>query len=233
LNDAIVRGQLNGKWEFPIAPQLLVNDSLIVVTSLAATSFEAYYIVDGICTDDTTVATINIFRPSSAGGDASTSVCLYQPINLYDLLSGSVDIGGTWYDPLDDPLSNSQINAPYIPGDYNYDYIVSNGVCPADTAVVSIEVVDTCDWLSVGAQDFDAISVYPNPATDQINVVNPTNNEGLSAEILDMNGRIVAIRKELGNSSEGTIVISHLETGIYTLRIYSETGQKMFKIVKK
>ena len=78
------------------------------------------------------------------------------------------------------------------------------------------------------------ISVYPNPATNVINVVNPANTSALKVEIFDVNGRVVASDdKALENSTEGSISIDHLETGIYTLRVYGENGQKTFKIVKK
>jgi hypothetical protein len=233
LNDVIVRGQMNGKWVFPTDDNLIVNDTTLVATILPRGSYEAYYIVDGICSDDTTVATINVFPPSSAGNDGTLTVCLNEPLDLFSGLSGSIDLGGSWYDAVNNILPNAQPFAPNIPSDYNYKYITSNGVCPNDTAIVEVTVEGTCDWLSVGAEELSEISVYPNPASDVVNIVNPSNAKSLSAEVLDMNGRVVAVDNSLGNTSEGTISISHLETGMYTLRIYSETGQKMFKIVKK
>ena len=59
---------------------------------------------------------------------------------MFDGLNGNVDLGGTWYDPSNDPLPNSQPTASNIPGSYNYDYVTSNGVCPADTALVEVIV---------------------------------------------------------------------------------------------
>jgi hypothetical protein len=233
LNTAIVRGQTNGTWVFPTDTNLVVNDSSLVVTILPQGTYEAYYVVKGICSNDTTVATIYLFPPSSAGNDGTLTVCLNEPIDLFSGLSGSIDLGGNWYDAINNLLPNAQPFAPNIPGDYNYDYITSNGVCPNDTAIVEVEVLGTCDWLSVGAEELNDISVYPNPASDVVNIVNPSNTKSLSAEVLDMNGRVVAVSNNLGNTSEGTVSISHLETGMYTLRIYGETGQKMFKIVKK
>lgn len=235
LNSVITINQtLGGRWDFPLDQDLVVDDTMLNVFLLPAGSYDAYYIVPGACQEDTAVATINVFPPSSAGENGSLTVCLNEPVNLFDGLNGNVDLGGTWYDPSNNPIPNSQPTASNIPGSYNYDYITSNGVCPADTALVEVIVDGSCDWLSIGEEAMNEISVYPNPATNVINIVNPSNTSALKVEITDINGRIVAIdEKALENTTEGSVNIDHLETGIYTLRVYGDEGQKTFKIVKK
>jgi hypothetical protein len=235
LNSVITIDQtLGGRWDFPLDQDLVVDDTMLNVFLLPEGTYEAYYIVPGACQEDTAVATLNVFPPSSAGQNGVTTVCLNEPINLFDGLNGNVDLGGTWYDPSNDPLPNSQPTASNIPGSYNFDYITSNGVCPADTALVEVIVDGGCDWLSIGEEELNEISVYPNPATNVINIVNPANTSALKIEIFDVNGRIVATDDNaLENSTEGSVAIDHLETGIYTLRVYGENGQKTFKIVKK
>ncbi len=235
LNTVVTINQtLGGRWDFPLDQDLVVDDTMLNVFLLPEGTYEAYYIVPGACQEDTAVATLNVFPPSSAGQNGVTNVCLNEPINLFDGLNGNVDLGGTWYDPSNDPLPNSQPTASNIPGSYNFDYITSNGVCPADTALVEVIVNGDCDWLSIGEEELNEISVYPNPATNVINIVNPANTSALKVEIFDVNGRIVATdNNALENSTEGSIAIDHLETGIYTLRVYGENGQKTFKIVKK
>ena len=169
---------------------------------------------------------------SSAGTGNTITVCKNEPIDLYSALSGNVDMGGVWYDYNDDLLPNSQPIAPNLPAQYNYNYITSNGVCPADTAIVEINV-GNCIW-AVDEEQFTDISVYPNPTTSLLNIVNPSNTSSLKIEMLDMNGRVVLIEnKALNNASETTIMIDHLERGIYTLRVYNNEGQRTFKIVKQ
>ncbi|MDX1651191.1 MAG: choice-of-anchor J domain-containing protein [Brumimicrobium sp.] len=234
LNSAIVRGQMNGNWVFPGNQSLIVNDSLLNVSILPSGTYDVYYIVPGGCQDDTTTATVNIFPPSSAGQNGNLTVCLNEPINLFDGLTGNVDLGGTWYDPANNPLPNSQPTAANIPGSYNYDYITSNGVCPADTALVVVNVDGGCNYLSLGEEKLAELSVYPNPATSVLNIVNPSNSESLRIEIVDMNGRIVLKdAKSLANATEATISVEHLEKGMYTLRIFNEEGNRTFKIVKQ
>lgn len=232
-NNLIVKPNGGGIWSFPGQPAYVVDDTVFNVQFLPAGSYEVYYVERYVCYD-TTTATINVFGPSSAGLDGTTTVCKNEPINLYGVLGGNVDLGGDWYDFSNTLLPNSQPKAQAIPGQYNYTYIVSNGVCPADTSIVEVGVLDSCDFLAIGIEEFTDISVYPNPTTNILNIVNPSNTSSLKVEMLDMNGRVVLIEdKALTNASEASITIEHLERGIYTLRVYNNTGQKTFKIVKQ
>lgn len=231
LNSIVTFGEDFGRWEFPQNPMVL-NDSIVTVSALPEGSFEFYYIVETPCAVDTTVATLNIFPPSSAGQNGTLNVCQNEPVNLFDGLNGNVDLGGTWYDPSNNPIAGSQPVASSIPGSFNYDYITSNGVCPADTALVEVIVASDCDYLTLGEEKLTELTVYPNPATDVINIANPSNSESLRVEILDMNGRIVLTdAKALANATEGSIDVGHLVKGVYTLRVYNEEGQKTFKVV--
>jgi hypothetical protein len=234
LNDnIIVKPNGGGKWSFPSQPTFISQDSIFGVTYLPAGSYDVFYVERYVCYD-TTTATINVFGPSSAGSDGTIDVCKNEPVNLYGVLGGNIDIGGVWYDFTNTALPNSQPKAESIPGQYNYTYVVTNGVCPADTSIVEIGVLDSCDFLALGEELFTDISVYPNPATSQLNIVNPSNTAALRVEMFDMNGRTVLIEnKALNNASQATLAIDHLEKGIYTLRIYNNEGQKTFKVVKQ
>ncbi|RFC55461.1 GEVED domain-containing protein [Brumimicrobium aurantiacum] len=232
-DNIITKPNGGGYWSFPSQPAYLINDTVFNATYLQAGTYDVYYIERYVCYD-TTVATINVYSPSSAGISSSDSVCQNEPINLFGILDGSVDLGGEWFDYSNIPLSGSQPNAPVIPGSYNYTYVVSNGVCPADTSIAEVIVSDDCDFLSIGLEEFSNISVYPNPTTNVLNIVNPSNATSLKVEMLDMNGRVVmSENKALENASEATIYIDHVERGVYSLRIYNEEGRKTFKIVKQ
>src|SRR5690554_4648372 len=234
LNDNIVvQPNSDSKWTVPGFESYLVNDSIFEVSTLAVGAYEAYYLVNYACSD-TTTATINVFSVASAGSGSSITVCKNEPINLYAELIGNVDFGGEWYDNDGVLLANSQPKAPNAAGVYNYQYIALNGVCPNDTAVVEVTVDASCDYVSVEEEEFTDISVYPNPASNKLNIINPSNASSLKLEMLDMNGRVVLVEnKALNNVSKATIAIDHLERGIYTLRVYNAEGQKTFKVVKQ
>src|SRR5690554_3922962 len=235
LNDVATLSSTEGAWEFTSNPSVL-NGSVLNVSSLPAGSYDVLYVIDFPgCIEDTTVATIDVFGPSSAGTGGIISVCAGAPINLYSALSGNVDMGGDWYDYNGNLLGTSQPTAPNLGASYNYTYITSNGVCDADTAFVEV-VVDASPDCTSNIQEEMAVnlSVYPNPTTDVLHIVNPTNIAALKVEVLDMNGRIVLVENSaLKNTTEATISLGNLNTGVYTLRVYNEEGQKIFKVVKR
>ena len=76
------------------------------------------------------------------------------------------------------------------------------------------------------------ISVYPNPAQNELTI---SNNSGVSIEktqIIDMVGRIVATI-EPSDAINRTIDISNLTTGIYFLRLESTNASSTIKFIKK
>ncbi|WP_396140696.1 choice-of-anchor J domain-containing protein [Flavobacterium sp.] len=76
----------------------------------------------------------------------------------------------------------------------------------------------------------DSLSVYPIPATTQVNV---SLDDALleSIEIADLNGRIVKSMKV--NATSTTINVSDLSTGVYMMNIKSDKGNTVKKIVKQ
>ncbi|WP_299677901.1 T9SS type A sorting domain-containing protein [uncultured Dokdonia sp.] len=76
------------------------------------------------------------------------------------------------------------------------------------------------------------LSIYPNPAQNELNI---TNTSGVSIEktqIIDMVGRIVTTM-DPSNAVNRTIDISNLTTGIYFLRLESTDASSVIKFIKK
>ncbi len=73
--------------------------------------------------------------------------------------------------------------------------------------------------------------MYPNPAQNEITV---TLNNGITLEtatILDVNGRIVQSHK-FNNLTQENIDISNLSAGVYFIKIQSNSGIGVKRIVK-
>jgi hypothetical protein len=237
LNDnIIVKPNGGGYWSYPSQPGLISGAHFNVSSLTVGATYEVYYIERLVCYD-TTVATISFYNYESAGIDGETTVCPNEPIPLFSVLSGFVSTGGTWYDFTGTALPNSMPNAQTIPGIYDYTYVIVNANCPDDSAVVSVNVIDDCGWGDPGSttkQDFQNISISPNPASNHIRILNSSNASALKIEMIDLNGRIVLEEnKALNNVSEAILDIHHLEKGIYSLRIYNGEGQNVYKIVKQ
>lgn len=70
-------------------------------------------------------------------------------------------------------------------------------------------------------------AIYPNPATDVINIT--TDNQVRRVEIFNMQGQLVKVE-----SGEVTsISVKDLANGLYTLKLTTDNGVSMHKIVKK
>lgn len=232
LNTVIESEYTHGTWIFP-SNQGAVNGSTLELATLASGTYELQYIVETVCSADTTMATVNVYPPSSAGIGGTITVCKKETINLFSAITGNVDMNGEWYDYQMNLIGNSQPTAPNLGASYNYYYVVSNGVCEADTAIVEVIVDGNCT-SSIENEVLADISIYPNPTASVVNIVNPSNVSALKVELFDMNGRIVLVEeKALFNNNEATINIEKLETGVYTLKVYNKDDQKTFKVIKK
>ncbi len=84
------------------------------------------------------------------------------------------------------------------------------------------------DVTTVGVEDFTSeTAVYPNPATDVINI-NTTDNVQ-RVEIFNMQGQLV--KAETGEVK--SVSVKDLANGLYTMKLTTDKGTSMHKIIKK
>jgi gliding motility-associated-like protein len=86
-------------------------------------------------------ALINVFlNAPNPGTNANIAVCNTDgQVDLFSLLGGSPDSGGTWSPALQ---SGTSIFDPSVDNSGNYTYVVTDGACFRDTAIVTIIVND-------------------------------------------------------------------------------------------
>ena len=70
-------------------------------------------------------------------------------------------------------------------------------------------------------------TIYPNPATDMINI--NTSNNVQRVEIFNMQGQLVKV--ETGEVT--SVSVKDLANGMYTLKLTTDNGTSMHKIIKK
>jgi len=75
-----------------------------------------------------------------------------------------------------------------------------------------------------------AVSVYPNPATDVINISVTGNNNDMNAEIYNVSGQVVYKAAVQNHSS---INISNLPDGMYYIKLNGETANGTQKFIKQ
>ncbi|WP_432412957.1 T9SS type A sorting domain-containing protein [Rasiella sp. SM2506] len=84
------------------------------------------------------------------------------------------------------------------------------------------------DILSVGDNLSNLVSIFPNPASDVLNVKVPTGVSVQSVTMYDVLGKDTGLRL-----SNGTINTSNLARGVYILNIATDRGTLTEKIVKQ
>jgi hypothetical protein len=93
--------------------------------------------------------------------------------------------------------------------------------------------LDSINFSSVlGTNDYltSKFSVYPNPVSNIINFSNEANAVVSTIEMSDLNGRVVKTVNV--NATEGQVSVSDLATGIYMMKITTDQGVAIKKIVK-
>ncbi|MGV3613465.1 MAG: GEVED domain-containing protein [Fluviicola sp.] len=218
-----------GTWSSAIpAVNASITGSDFESNGLAYTTFDLQYrVVDG-CAFDSIVSQVKVYAPSNAGQDGSITACRNEPVDLLAGLNGNADLNGDWYDPSDVLMANSQVTTANFPGQYNYDYISGNGVCPDDTANVVVTVAN-CNWLSVDEVALEEVSLYPNPSTGVV-FVESSFAGNFDLVVTDINGRTIETGKNIV-SGTNTVNLKEVERGTYFFKLSTENAEKVFRVV--
>lgn len=123
--------------------------------------------------------------------------------------------------------SNNQINHGVFNGSwvsfgedmYKELYVLDN---LGEIHKIEGSVLSTSDFNS------KTVSIYPNPATDSLNIKSSNNSIIKSIKIYDLKGSTVLTKDNLG-LSENKISINSLQTGIYMVKVTSEKGISIIK----
>ncbi len=97
------------------------------------------YIVDnGVCGQESAQVIVKVFDEPNAGESSVLNLCTIDaPVDLFSILEGNPDIGGTWSPSL---FSGSSMFDPSVDVAGVYKYIIDYGACGNDTAEIDISV---------------------------------------------------------------------------------------------
>jgi gliding motility-associated-like protein len=105
----------------------------------------AYHLTgSAYCSDTLARVTIAVNQPANAGTDGSSQSCNEGSVQLFSLLGGAPQAGGTWSDTDGSgALSGGTVQAGQLTaGQYHYGYRVDVPGCPSDSSVATLTVVD-------------------------------------------------------------------------------------------
>jgi hypothetical protein len=104
-----------------------------------------YILTDATCGNDTAIITLNIARAVSAGNDGSLTLCQNNLNNInFSSLLGSFSNGGVWTNSRNININTSNpanVDLSSLPaGNTLFSYRFNAGVCPGDTAFISVTI---------------------------------------------------------------------------------------------
>jgi hypothetical protein len=222
-----------GNWVDLYGSAAIQDDSLFVTSIVNYQEFFFEHRFEDGCAMDSVVVETEVHPPSYAGNNAALSVCKNEPYNLYQALSGLVDHGGVWIDHNGDVMPNGSVLALTLklPGTYNYQYVVDNGVCPADTIEILVTVDMTCDFMGLNDLASSNYKVYPNPTQSEIFVDAVKTNVDFSLEIMDATGKVVLTDMQTF-MGKGKVNVSDLSPGVYLIKILEGNQTIMTRFIK-
>ena len=157
----------------------------------------------------------------------------------------STDCGATWanvYSKSGATLATvtDYVTSNFIPTDAQWreEIVDLSGIADNDDVILKFEFrsgygnnvwIDNVKVMNgTGIEEIaNDVNIYPNPATDVINITTPDNVQRV--EIFNMQGQLV--KAETG--AVMSISVKDLATGMYTLKLTTDNGTSIHKIVKK
>jgi len=199
---SVINGSNGGLWTG--SPSLANGDLGTLDTSLLDLGTYQYtYTIsqNNACTETSSTATVIVSEAQSAGEDNSLAICSNEPpVDLFNLLGGSPNTGGSWSPPL---ASGSGVFNPNIDSSGEYRYtLTARGGCLEDVASIFVN-----------------LSNAPNTGSDATLDIC---NDGSSVDLLTLLGAGVdsggswSGPSVLGNGDLGTFSPSTNIRGIYT-----------------
>lgn len=142
-----------------------------------------------------------------------------------NVLHSDATTGNQWYDQNGMIAGATSQNYP-VTANGSYYVMVSNATCTSDPSN-TIQITNT--GIAENKTN-STISIYPNPAKNQINISVDAKLIGSEFSVTDALGRKVLSGRLTTESS--LVQIDRLSNGIYLLRI-GESAQQSFKVVKE
>jgi len=194
--------------------QNAIDGDILLLDSIAEGTYAIQFLVNNVCQSASAIATVELFATSNAGIDGLDTLCKGQPYDLFTALGGNPQTTGVWYNTSNQPLPNSTIVTGNFPGQYNYDYIVANGVCASDTSNTLI-IVNDCVWVGIDELNQSTVTIYPNPANEFLKI--DWNGKVEKIIVMDASGRILSKFNLAPELQSFNFSLDNIEKGAYWL----------------
>lgn len=218
---AVFEDVANGEHETDLLTFTVPGDGSYYIGFHGYSEADQFYIsIDDI--------TVDVCSADASFAYSSDTLCTYNP----SLTPGITGMTGGMFSAaagLDiDPETGEIDPAASDVGSYEVTYEVT-----ADSVCVDIQstniVIDPC----TGVEEFDnltSVSIYPNPASSEVNLDFAGVKEEVRMEVMDMTGKVV-LSETFANPSQEEINVSGFESGIYMIRLSTDSNTVTKRVV--
>jgi hypothetical protein len=199
-----------------------IKDSTAILTAMPNTNYRFVQWNDGDTNNPCTITTI---QDTTFMATFEALICVIVTAN--NPVMGSVT-GEGYYIKDSTAILTAAPNTGYYFIQWN-DGITDN---PRTITVIQDTTLTAIFEVEIGIANIEAptISIYPNPATDNIHIVLPENILHALFILYDMQGKVL-IRREINN--QDMVSISNLATGMYIYNVRTSKQNHTGKLIRK
>lgn len=199
-NHAIVSDKTIGglKQDYPISQFIYASENQMIIVGYSDSGIGA----------DKTESSRGVTDFWIVAVDTNLNILWQKTIgsNSYDFTSSMIQLGANHY----------VIAGGSRSGIHGEKTEASNGLS-------DMWILEISNTMSLEDFSKNRLSIYPNPATDFVNIEIPDNNKNGLVYVFDISGSIVQ-SKTISNG-ENRIEVSNLAAGLYFISFYDETGK--------
>ena len=208
--------------------------SIIVPNSVTSISNRMFYGCEKLS---------SISMPDKITSIGSEAFYLCENLSSFTIPNGVISIGESAFSWCTSLLSVTNLNFVPVSVANNVFFMVDQSACTLKVPIASVSAYKNANvWkefnivgIEVGVETIETttINLYPNPTTGVLNIIQERIESGLKIEdikIYDISGKIQRIENW---RTENAIDISHLSAGVYFVKICTEVGEMVKKVLKE
>ena len=132
-----------------------------------------------------------------------------------------------WYNCATETLLIGETNSTYTAStDGTYFVVISDGFCTQKSACITVNTIGIGELNTLNNQ----FKIYPNPTSENIQITFKEANN-VSIEMYDFQGKLITKLKDV--ISGDFISLDGVQSGIYMIKVISDSGISSQRIVKK